>query len=151
MVAHDGTLPDDLLDAITSGINQVVAAVWPSPTLAASAGAIAIAWFIGAYSIAFGVLLVSLATPLVSESVRDKWFSFPDTLWLMLLPAASLAAGHALAPALESIAREGTGPVAVRRGASWLTNPNLREPDNWPGYQIVCGRQSKRCLIRCMS
>jgi cytochrome d ubiquinol oxidase subunit II len=43
--------------------------------------------------VAFGVALVSLATPLVSESVRAKWFNFPDTLWLMLLPAASLAAG----------------------------------------------------------
>lgn len=43
VLAHDGTLPDDLLDAITSGVNQVVAAVWPSPTLPASTGAIAIA------------------------------------------------------------------------------------------------------------
>jgi cytochrome d ubiquinol oxidase subunit II len=43
--------------------------------------------------VAFGVALVSLATPLVSESVRDKWFRFPETLWLMMLPAASLAAG----------------------------------------------------------
>jgi cytochrome d ubiquinol oxidase subunit II len=43
--------------------------------------------------VAFGVALVSLATPLVSEAVRDKWFRFPETLWLMLLPAASLAAG----------------------------------------------------------
>ena len=43
--------------------------------------------------VAFGVALVSLATPLVSESVRAKWFTFPDTLWLMLLPAASIAAG----------------------------------------------------------
>ncbi len=43
--------------------------------------------------VAFGVLLVSLGTPLVSESVRAKWFDFPDTLWLMLLPAASMAAG----------------------------------------------------------
>ncbi|MEK6244096.1 MAG: cytochrome d ubiquinol oxidase subunit II [Pseudomonadota bacterium] len=43
--------------------------------------------------VAFGVALVSLATPLVSETVRAKWFTFPDTLWLMLLPAASLAAG----------------------------------------------------------
>jgi cytochrome d ubiquinol oxidase subunit II len=43
--------------------------------------------------VAFGVALVSLATPLVSDSVRDKWFRFPETLWLMLLPAASLAAG----------------------------------------------------------
>ena len=43
--------------------------------------------------VALGVALVSLATPMVSETVRAKWFSFPATLWLMLLPAASLAAG----------------------------------------------------------
>ncbi len=42
--------------------------------------------------VALGVALVSLATPLVSETVRDKWFDFPKTLGLMLLPAASLAA-----------------------------------------------------------
>jgi cytochrome d ubiquinol oxidase subunit II len=43
--------------------------------------------------VALGVALVSIATPLVSETVRAKWFTFPQTLWLMLLPAASLAAG----------------------------------------------------------
>ena len=43
--------------------------------------------------VALGVALVSLATPLVSETVRDKWFDFPRTLGLMLLPAATLAAG----------------------------------------------------------
>src|SRR5262249_48043049 len=43
--------------------------------------------------VALGVALVSLGTPLVSETVRDKWFDFPRTLWLMILPAASAAAG----------------------------------------------------------
>jgi len=43
--------------------------------------------------VALGVALVSLATPLASASVRDKWFDFPRTLGLMLLPAASVAAG----------------------------------------------------------
>jgi cytochrome bd ubiquinol oxidase subunit II len=43
--------------------------------------------------VALGVSLVSLATPLVSESVRVKWFDFPSTLALMLLPLATLAAG----------------------------------------------------------
>jgi cytochrome d ubiquinol oxidase subunit II len=42
--------------------------------------------------VALGVTLVSLATPLASEIVRDKWFDFPRTLGLMLLPLASLAA-----------------------------------------------------------
>jgi cytochrome d ubiquinol oxidase subunit II len=43
--------------------------------------------------VALGVALVSLATPLVSETVRHKWFDFPRTLGLMILPAASVAAG----------------------------------------------------------
>jgi cytochrome d ubiquinol oxidase subunit II len=43
--------------------------------------------------VALGVALVSIATPLVSESVRHKWFDFPRTLALMLLPAACVAAG----------------------------------------------------------
>ncbi|HTD91433.1 MAG TPA: cytochrome d ubiquinol oxidase subunit II, partial [Burkholderiales bacterium] len=43
--------------------------------------------------VALGVALVSIATPWASETVRYKWFDFPRTLWLMTLPAASLAAG----------------------------------------------------------
>jgi cytochrome d ubiquinol oxidase subunit II len=35
---------------------------------------------------------VSLATPLASETVRHKWFDFPRTLVLMLLPLATAAA-----------------------------------------------------------
>jgi len=54
----------------------------------------AIAWARwGLAWVALGVALVSMATPLVSETVRDKWFDFPRTLGLMLLPAASIAAG----------------------------------------------------------
>jgi cytochrome d ubiquinol oxidase subunit II len=43
--------------------------------------------------VALGVALVSLATPLASETVRDRWFDFPRTLGLMLLPAATLYSG----------------------------------------------------------
>jgi cytochrome d ubiquinol oxidase subunit II len=43
--------------------------------------------------VALGVALVSLATPLASATVRDKWFDFPRTLWVMILPAATVAAG----------------------------------------------------------
>lgn len=42
--------------------------------------------------VALGVTIVSLATPLASETVRDKWFDFPRTLGLMLLPLACGAA-----------------------------------------------------------
>ena len=43
--------------------------------------------------VALGVALVSIATPLASETVRAKWFDFPRTLWLMILPLATLYAG----------------------------------------------------------
>lgn len=43
--------------------------------------------------VALGVALVSLATPLVSRTVFARWFDFPNTLALMLLPVATLAAG----------------------------------------------------------
>jgi cytochrome d ubiquinol oxidase subunit II len=53
----------------------------------------AIAWARwGLLWVALGVALVSMATPLASETVRDKWFDFPKTLGLMLLPLASAAA-----------------------------------------------------------
>lgn len=58
--------------------------------------------------VALGVALVSLATPLVSETVRHKWFDFPRTLALMLLPAATLGAGIWLWRSTSSIRR---GPV----------------------------------------
>ena len=54
----------------------------------------AVAWTRwGLLWVALGVALVSLATPLVSETVRDKWFDFPRTLGLMLLPAATVGTG----------------------------------------------------------
>jgi cytochrome bd ubiquinol oxidase subunit II len=42
--------------------------------------------------VALGVALVSLGTPLVSETVREKWFSFPRIVLLSALPLAAIAA-----------------------------------------------------------
>jgi cytochrome d ubiquinol oxidase subunit II len=55
--------------------------------------------------VALGVAAVSLMTPLVSESIRDKWFDFPRTLALMLLPAACLALGIGVWVVLRRLAR----------------------------------------------
>ncbi len=53
----------------------------------------AVAWaHWGLLWVALGVGLVSLATPVVSETVFHRWFDFPRTLGLMLLPLASGAA-----------------------------------------------------------
>ncbi|MBV9189869.1 MAG: cytochrome d ubiquinol oxidase subunit II [Betaproteobacteria bacterium] len=43
--------------------------------------------------VALGIALVSIGTPLVSATVRERWFDFPRTLALMVLPAATLAIG----------------------------------------------------------
>jgi cytochrome d ubiquinol oxidase subunit II len=40
--------------------------------------------------VALGIALVSLATPFASETVRDKWFSFPRLIFLSALPLATL-------------------------------------------------------------
>jgi cytochrome d ubiquinol oxidase subunit II len=43
--------------------------------------------------VALAVALVSIATPLASATVAEKWFDFPRTLALMVLPAMTLYAG----------------------------------------------------------
>ena len=54
----------------------------------------AIAWARwGLAWVALGVALVSLATPLASETVRSRWFDFPRTLGLMILPAITVLMG----------------------------------------------------------
>ncbi len=53
----------------------------------------AVAWtHWGLFWVALGVGFVSLATPFMSETVYHKWFDFPRTLGIMLLPLASGAA-----------------------------------------------------------
>src|SRR4051812_23693700 len=42
--------------------------------------------------VALGIALVSIATPLASETVRQKWFAFPRILFLSLLPLGTAAA-----------------------------------------------------------
>ncbi|MFN2645184.1 MAG: cytochrome d ubiquinol oxidase subunit II [Burkholderiales bacterium] len=54
----------------------------------------AIAWAKwGLLWVALGIALVSLGTPLTSETVRSRWFDFPRTAGLMVLPAATVAIG----------------------------------------------------------
>jgi cytochrome d ubiquinol oxidase subunit II len=55
--------------------------------------------------VALGVALVSIASPLASETVRGRWFDFPRTLALMLLPAASAAAWLWIWRAIGRLAR----------------------------------------------
>jgi len=54
----------------------------------------AVAWAKwGLVWVALGVALISAATPMVSQTVREKWFSFPELLLLSPLPVGTLLAG----------------------------------------------------------
>lgn len=62
-----------------------------------------------------GLALVSIATPLVSATVRDRWFSFPNVLALLPVPLISIVALLALRALLNS--HRVSGP---RDKLSWL-------------------------------
>jgi cytochrome d ubiquinol oxidase subunit II len=78
----------------------------------------AIAWtHWGLLWVALGVALVSMATPLASETVRVKWFDFPRTLGLMLLPLASAGAWFWVWRAASRVRRSSTPDWAPFAGA----------------------------------
>ncbi len=43
----------------------------------------------GMWGVVLGMAAVSMATPLVSTRIYDKWFSLPQMLWLSALPITS--------------------------------------------------------------
>lgn len=49
-----------------------------------------------------GLLLVSIATPLVSPVIAEKWFSWPNALWLAPVPLVTLAAYLGIARSLQT-------------------------------------------------
>jgi cytochrome d ubiquinol oxidase subunit II len=90
----------------------------------------AVAWARwGLLWVGLGVAMVSLGTPLVSATVRDKWFDFPRTLWLMALPAATLALAwvlwRALAAVKDGVARRDSRAFAAAAGIFTLAFAGL--------------------------
>ncbi len=79
--------------------------------------------------VGLGVALVSLGTPLVSATVRDKWFDFPRTLWLMLLPAATVGLAwmlwRSLAAVKDGAAARDWRPFAAAAGIFTLAFAGL--------------------------
>jgi len=65
-----------LADHETEGALQMQAVEWAKASL----------WLTAA-----GVFAISVATPLVSPRIFDKWFSFPNLLMLLPIPAMTLA------------------------------------------------------------
>lgn len=60
-----------------------------------------------------GLLLVSIATPLVSSEIAQRWFSWPNALWLAPVPLLSLAA---FATIVYVLRRDGM----LERGRGWM-------------------------------
>ena len=53
----------------------------------------AITWARGVWPfVVAGMVLISIATPLVSETVRERWFAMPQMLWLAPIPLITAAA-----------------------------------------------------------
>ena len=64
----------------------------------------AVAWARGSlFLTAAGVLAISIATPLVSSRIFDKWFSFPNVLMLFPIPAMTLALFFIIARSLSRL------------------------------------------------
>jgi cytochrome bd ubiquinol oxidase subunit II len=77
-----------LVGASLCGGYVLLGATWLIAKTEGSLQKKALAWARwGLLWVALGVALVSIATPLVSETVREKWFDFPRTIPVMLLPA----------------------------------------------------------------
>lgn len=64
------------------------------------------------------LLLVSIATPLISETIANKWFSFPDGLRLLPIPLLSTATFAGLLWLLYD-------QKALRAGREWLLYAGL--------------------------
>jgi cytochrome d ubiquinol oxidase subunit II len=62
--------------------------------------------------VVIGMVLISLATPWISETVRERWFSLPEIIALMVIPAAT---GVALV-----VARVVLDRAIVRKELCWL-------------------------------
>ena len=72
----------------TEGVLQLKAVAWARGSL----------WFTAA-----GVAAISLATPLVSARIFDKWFSFPNLVMLFPIPAMTLALFAVIARSLKRL------------------------------------------------
>ncbi|MEO8132729.1 MAG: cytochrome d ubiquinol oxidase subunit II [Betaproteobacteria bacterium] len=88
------TLFSFLVGASVCGAYVLIGAAWLILKTESTLQRKALAWARwGLLWIALGMLLISIATPLVSQTVYAKWFDFPRTLGLMVLPAAAIVAG----------------------------------------------------------
>ena len=103
--------------------------------------------------VALGVALVSAATPLASATVRAKWFDFPNTLPLMLLPLASVLAWLWVwrSPAARVAGSDRMGPVRRQRSDLRARVPRPRlQPVSLRGdgspHDLGCRRASFRAL-----
>ena len=72
----------------TEGVLQLKAVAWARGSL----------WFTAA-----GVAAISLATPLVSARIFDKWFSFPNLVMLFPIPAMTLVLFSVMARSLKRL------------------------------------------------
>lgn len=87
---------------------SVIGAVWLIGKTEGPLQAKAILWARrGIWGLVAGIGAISAATPLVSARIWDKWFSWPEALWLSPLPIVSGALILALWRILHRLPQEG--------------------------------------------
>lgn len=64
------------------------------------------------WPVVIGMLLISMATPWVSQTVRERWFELPQLIALMVIPAVTAVALFGIRLTLAS--------VLVRKELCWL-------------------------------
>ncbi len=67
---------------------------------------------------AAGLLLVSIATPIVSETIADKWFVLPNAIGLLPLPLSCVLVFFGMAWLLRK-------PDYMKNGYAWLLYAGL--------------------------
>ena len=90
------------------GAGWLIMKTWDTLQLKAVAWAQAVMWPMG-----LALVGISLATPLVSQTVFDKWFSMPQIIGLMPIPLACAAAFYAALHVLKK-------PAVVAAGYGWI-------------------------------
>ena len=98
-----------------------------------------------------GLVLISMATPWVSEAVRERWFALPEIIALMAIPLMTGVSLLAVRGVLQSLRRARAGVLAAVRAADHGVRARLPRPGlqhlplrrHRPAHPLAGGQQPR--------